>query len=774
MKQRIFNLLKSNQLYLIITLLALSPTLPCLATDDDSQLDVARNLSKNQLYVQLKSGDIRYYNTEDIQMVDMKKTTGSVVINAKNTTARDVYDGNVAALWCVKGTESASNGSFTNGDGRVHITDARGWLESVFMEFKPYAGAERYNVYVKGGDFADYTAVDKELIRDYGTFGRVDVIGLKADTYDLKVVPVVGGNEVAAATNEATGMTVKNFLRAGFAHKNWQGVGAYNDDGTLKDNAVVVYVTRKNAKTVTAKLNTGTFTGLQSIVNAYQKGNVTVPLDIRIIGTLNYGETDELLSSAEGLQIKGKKADSEMNITIEGVGNDATIKGFGMLIRNAKSVEIRNLGIIRCMDDGISLDTDNSNIWIHNIDVFYGKQGSGDHAKGDGSIDVKSDSKYVTVSQCRFWDTGKSSMCGMKSETGPNYITYHHNWFDHSDSRHPRVRTMSVHIWNNYYDGCAKYGAGATMGSSVFVENNYFRATKDPMMISMQGTDAKGSGTFSGEDGGMIKSFGNLYAEKGSSSNYTVITHLQSANDFDCYEASTRDEQVAATYQAKQGGGTYNNFDTDDALMYDYTPDDAADVPTEVTGFYGAGRLQHGDCQYTFNNSKDDTDYAVNTALASLIDNYETSLVGIFGEEALGTGDDDNPGTGDDDPSGSETGDEGVVISASVECNFQNKAPSNSAFTVSGNYSTSKGQATVNGVTYTVCLKMESKTSVSFATDKSMTMTLVFAEGETASVKVDGEKVTSSDNIITYTLPAGSHELTKANTCNLFYIGLAE
>jgi len=50
----------------------------------------------------------------------------------------------------------------------------------------------------------------------------------------------------------------------------------------------------------------------------------------------------------------------------------------------------------------------------------------------------------------------------------------------------------------------------------------------------------------------------------------------------------------------------------------------------------------------------------------------------------------------------------------------------------------------------------------------------VFAEGETASVKVDGEKVTSSDNIITYTLPAGSHELTKANTCNLFYIGLAE
>ena len=50
-------------------------------------------------------------------------------------------------------------------------------------------------------------------------------------------------------------------------------------------------------------------------------------------------------------------------------------------------------------------------------------------------------------------------LCGMKSESGPNYITYHHNWFDHSDSRHARVRTMSVHMYNNYYDGNAKYGA---------------------------------------------------------------------------------------------------------------------------------------------------------------------------------------------------------------------------------------------------------------------------------------------------------------------------
>lgn len=129
-------------------------------------------------------------------------------------------------------------------------------------------------------------------------------------------------------------------------------------------------------------------------------------------------------------------------------------------------------------------------------------------------------------------------MCGMKKETGPNYITYHHNWFDHSDSRHARVRTMSVHLWNNYYDGCAKYGIGATMGCSVFSENNYFRATKNPILISKQGSDAKGTGKFSGEPGGMVKEYGSLFTEKGAESTYTPISYADNNSSFDflsCY-----------------------------------------------------------------------------------------------------------------------------------------------------------------------------------------------------------------------------------------------
>ena len=532
--------------------------------------------------------------------------------------------------------------------GVIQIIEARGWLESAYVKFSLVDDAKNYNVYVKGGQYADYTKIDAQLVRNYGTYGRADMVGLQAGTYTMKIVPVsAAGTEIAAQENTTSDLEVLNYSREGFAFINGcPAPGAYNSDGTLKSGAKVFYVTKNTAKTITTTVKTGskdsnitTCTGIQTIIDAYQKGYDTTPVAFRFIGLITVDDLDKISSSAEGLQVKGKKADSELNMTFEGIGDDATLYGFGFLVRNAKSVEFRNFAIMRCMDDAISLDTDNSNIWVHHTDQFYGKHGSGDHAKGDGATDVKSDSKYVTVSYNRFWDTGKSNMFGMKSESGPNYISYDHNWFDHSDSRHPRVRTMSVHVWNNYFDNCAKYGVGATSGASVFVENNYFLKTKKPILASQQGTDALGSGTFSGEDGGMIKSYGNYFDK--TISNFKYYTqNAPASTGYDAYETATRDEKVPETEVTKKGGTSYNNFDTDASLMYTYTPVAAADVPALVTGYYGAGRMNHGDFTYTFpdNVGNDDTDSAYDTTLGSLLDNYQSTLVGFFGEDDGATG----------------------------------------------------------------------------------------------------------------------------------------
>ena len=597
---------------------------------------VGMNTLNNQMLLQLGSGDVKYYNTADLAEVNIDKATGTVSVTPLAGDWNDEFKQNVTAIRFAKAPETGADAEISNKG--VNITEAKGWLESVYAKWEPLEDASTYRVYIKGGKYSDYTRIDRELVRNYGSYGRVDMVGLPAGVYSLKVVPVIGGTEDESMASEAKEMAVKAYDRSGFAHFNNSGVGAYKDNGELKDDARVIYVTAETAKTVKClvkqsdKDGEGTeFTGLQAIINAYQKGVETRPLAVRLIGTIRDSDMDALGSSAEGLQIKGKNNTIPMNITIEGIGDDATTWGFGFLLRNTVSVELRNFANMLCMDDCISIDTDNKYCWVHHLDLFYGNAGGdSDQAKGDGTVDIKNDSQYITVAYNRFHDSGKSSLCGMKSESGPNYIDYHHNWFDHSDSRHPRVRTMTVHVWNNYYDGCSKYGVGATTSSSVFVERNFFRHSLAPMMSSRQGTDAKGDGTFSGENGGIIKSFGNLYAEKGTADKYNVITHAMSATDFDCYEASSRDEKVPSTFKALVGGGTYDNFDTNPALMYDYTPLEASEVPAVVTGFYGAGRLNHGDFVWDLNYSGADTDYSVNTQLKAALESYKSTLVGIF------------------------------------------------------------------------------------------------------------------------------------------------
>ena len=89
---------------------------------------------------------------------------------------------------------------------------------------------------------------------------------------------------------------------------------------------------------------------------------------------------------------------------------------------------------------------------------------------------------------------------------------------------------------------------------------------------------------------------------------------------------------MPADVKAKSGGTTYDNFDTNRDVMYDYTPDAAADVPAIVTGNYGAGRMQHGDFTWTFNNATEDANDGIITALKTALQNYQPTLMGHFGD----------------------------------------------------------------------------------------------------------------------------------------------
>lgn len=722
---------------------------------------------------------------------------------------------------------------------QITITQTVGWLESAYLKWNPVSNAESYRVYYSGNGITD-KLIDSQLIRSYGSYFRADIPGLSAGNYTFKVVPVINNTEGTGATTSS--VTVLAQDRTGFAHSDGRIPGAYNLDGTLKANAVVLYITPDTKNTVSLNVtgaNSNPCVGLQTILDGFKKGNDTRPLAVRFIGNI----TDpSYLLNGDAVVENNKNASS--SITLEGIGSDAVINGWGIRLKNATNIEVRNLGFMLTdagEGDNLSLQQDNTYIWAHNNDLFYGKPGGdADQAKGDGALDAKK-STYITFSYNHFWDNGKSCLLGLSEDTTSGlYITYHHNWFDHSDSRHPRIRFYSAHVYNNYYDGNSKYGVGSTMGSSVFVEGNYFRNCKYPVLTSKQGTDiANGSvGTFSSENGGVVKAYNNFMTGQNAFIPYNSST---AASQFDVYVASTRNEVLGAQIKAFQGAGTYNNFDTNSSLYINSMTPDSPTAARDKAMQY-SGRVSGGDISWTFNNATDDTSDAVNTGLMALLQNYTSQMVYVQGESSSSTsgqtlliasnnsqtvasGTAISPmiftwgGTATDVSvsnlpssgisfvknttnktvtiSGTPTsnvsftittiGTSGTSVSGTGNItvtttgtnpqgnevhNFTTSGLSSSFYSfTSANMNSTDGSASYDGITLTKRLKIESSTNISYSTNATSSLTLVFDPTFTGTIKVDGTSYTASSGIVSIpTIAAGSHSITKGSVANLYYI----
>jgi len=661
-----------------------------------------------------------------------------------------------------------------NISGNVNIIESSGWLDSLCVKWEKLAAASSYNVYYRGGAVTGWTRIDDPLIREYDTCYRADIPGLAAAAnYEVKVLPVDDSGAEFGSPSTAASLEVKAHDRSGFAFSNGNVPGAYNADGTPKTGARILYITDENKDTVTMGITTDSkgketvFTGLDAIVETgMQKGYEKRPLIVRFIGKVNEKQGSPFTDSEGSVMIKdnGKNNGNTSYITMEGIGDDATAYGWGFRTSRASNVEIRNLGFMlsnTTQKDAIELANSES-MWVHNCDFFYMMPGTdSDQKKGDGSLDIKQCTN-VTVSYNHYWDSGKTHLLGNGTET-PGYLTYHHNWYDHSDSRHPRVRFHNVHVYNNYYDGVGKYGIGATMGSSIFAEANYFRDTKKPMLISMQGTDIAGggAGTFSGEAGGIIKAYNN-YMDAQSKAQYRPFSSTN-LTEFDAYEVGSASETVPAAVTTKNGGNSYNNF----SIPYIYNVDNPETARTNVMTW--AGRYWGGDFSYTFNNATDDalTDEPMPALLAKL-KSYTSKLVSVQG------GNNDQGGGGTVVPPAPPP------VEGSVFCSFGMTTSSgssvyavNDAFLLTSSNGT-KASAAINGTSYDTALKLETNTIVTFTITEPMTLTLyVSAVG---NIKIDDVNQKSSGSpvaVLSMALEPGAHTIKKGDSMNLWLIGLA-
>ena len=234
-----------------------------------------------------------------------------------------------------------------------------------------------------------------------------------------------------------------------------------------------------------------------------------------------------------------------------GLGDDARIEGELRIRKGAKNIIIQNITFdgLNSIDDGVSIDGQSTSgsgpvhhIWIDHCNFTRHE---------DGPVDISHGADFISISWCHFYETNRVSLVGhtndnAEEDAGHLTVTYHHNWFDHTIQRHPRVRhSRLVHAFNNFYDldGSAEYGTVSTEMGHVLLENNYFSGVGVPFK-STSGHDSSGPG--------FLVARGNVFVDCGP----------------------TREEN-----------GTVPEAST----FYDYTLDAADDVPELVRAGAGAG-----------------------------------------------------------------------------------------------------------------------------------------------------------------------------------------
>ena len=663
------------------------------------------------------------------------------------------------------------------------LSTVGGWYETLYAEWtdsNPDSTAVKVGYKLSSDSSYTYLSGDDYtyLIRSSNGKGRVDIPGLKAGTYDIEVTASDG------TVYTSTGVKVYAHDRSGYAHFNYsEGVGAYNNDGTPKSNAIIVYVTDDNKNSVTipgygnqtisyTKSTGETWTrdtaGIGDILNnnySFIK-QVTVtdnhPLIIRFIGTVTapenltpYNAKDTALGGSTGDNGYLAICKDSRNITLEGIGTDATIEGWGFTFAKSstadattdKNFEVSNLTFKNYPEDGLAFQGHDSNTigiarcWVHNNTFYPGycsNPAESDKAEGDGSCDFKR-GYYYTLSYNHFIDCHKTNLLGSGSADEQWYMTLHHNWYENVGSRQPLAANGNVHIYSTYFSGASSTTVDTRYKNSTFLEENYYDSCKNYFKSRTSTCRAKSyNETFSGG------SIGSVTGTRTVASSRTQSALTDNTFNFPNGD-SMKDWDMNTTH-------FYYNSSSKKSDVQVLTP--SAQVPTYVKAHAGTLQALSSDPGTTPGEGGSDVTESTTKSEATT----ETTTKASTGDSTT------------------ETTTSAPVVSGGYSHSFDAGTVS-SFYTITGNLSESKGEVTYNGDTITQCLKMESSTNITFNAPAAGTFTLVFGGTTAASgktVKIDGTSYTADSNgIVTADLSAGSHTVTKGDSINLFYMNYA-
>ena len=390
--------------------------------------------------------------------------SGTVTAKAKGTATITATAGGKSAPCAVTVTEVNTNNSI--------VTYAHAGEESAAFEWKD-TDASKAKVEYRLSTDTSYTKIDSQLIRkkDNETV-RADVLGLKGGAkYDFRITS--SDNTVVYAN----GVDIASLDRSGYAHVGLSGgVGAYNNDGTLKSNAEVIYLTEANKNSVK--------NGKSIAEYLASKANNSNPIVVRVVGTVGSATWDELeyndadnigadITVGEAVGRNGKKLVDLKDDASKLTQDYLSTNGYNTLNLHPKTEKgIYDLGVGQCdpirglnskatynssKDEMDSCWNDCSVSNVKNLTV----EGVGEDAeifqwgftfRSCNSIEVRNLRFYdYTEDACSFEGNKNTDDSTTISGFGPKNFWVHHNIFD---------------IGKNYWDICNEQdkhdGDGAT------------------------------------------------------------------------------------------------------------------------------------------------------------------------------------------------------------------------------------------------------------------------------------------------------------------------
>ncbi|RDL40281.1 putative pectate lyase A [Venustampulla echinocandica] len=186
------------------------------------------------------------------------------------------------------------------------------------------------------------------------------------------------------------------------------------------------------------------------------------------------------------------------NTSVIGKSSKVVFTGFGVLVKDAKNVIIRNIGIanvVAANGDALGIQK-STNVWVDHVDLSSDR----DHDKDfyDGLLDATHAADFITITNSKIHDHWKASLVGHSDsnkaeDTGKLRITYANNHWLNINSRGPSFRFGTGHMFNNYYENVSD-GINTRSGAQVLVENNIWAGKSSKALYTVNDGGAVASG----------------------------------------------------------------------------------------------------------------------------------------------------------------------------------------------------------------------------------------------------------------------------------------